>query len=52
MDREAAADIRRARDAKIKRKEEIDDAIEFVFVLLIFFMLVGGTVWLLYKTVT
>jgi predicted Rdx family selenoprotein len=51
MDREAAADIRRARDEKIKRKEEIDEAIELVLVLLIFFMIMGGTVWLLYKTV-
>jgi hypothetical protein len=52
MDRQAAADIRRERDAKIKRKEEIDDAIELVFVLLIFVMVVGGSVWLVIRTVT
>lgn len=51
MDRAAAADIRRARDAKIKRKEEINEAIELVLVLLIFVMVVSGTIWLLYNTV-
>jgi hypothetical protein len=52
MDRQAAADIRRAKDAQIKRKEEIDEAIELVFVLLIFVMVVGGSVWLVIRTIT
>lgn len=52
IDRQAMQDIRRARDAKIKKKEELDDAIELVFVLLIFVMVIGGSVWLVYKTVT
>ena len=51
MDRAAAADIRRARDAKIKRKEEIDEAIEFTFVFLVFVLVLVGTAWLVYKTV-
>lgn len=51
MDRAAAADIRRARDAKIKRKEEINEAIEFTFVFLIFVMVLFGSVWLVYKAV-
>lgn len=52
MDRQAAADIRRAKEAQIKRKEEIDEAIELVLVLLIFVMVVGGSVWLVIRTIT
>jgi predicted Rdx family selenoprotein len=52
MDRQAAADIRRAKDAQIKRKEETDEAIELVFVLLIFVLVVGGSVWLVINTIT
>ena len=52
MDRQNAADIRRARDAQIKRKEEIDEAIELAFVLLLFVVVVGGSIWLVIKTIT
>jgi len=52
MDRQGAADIRRERDAKIKRKEEIDEAIELVFVLVLFVVVVGGSIWLVVKTIT
>ena len=51
MDRQAVADTRRMRDANIKRKEEIDETIELVLVLLIFVLVVGGSVWLVYKSV-
>lgn len=52
MDRQNAVDIRRARDAQIKRKEEIDEAIELAFVLLLFVVVVGGSIWLVIKTIT
>lgn len=52
IDRQAAADMRRARDDAIKRKEEIDEAVELVLVLLLFVMVVGGSVWLVVKTIT
>ena len=49
MDVEAAHDVRRAKAAQAKRKEEIDEAIEFTLAIVLSIVLVAGLVWGVYE---
>jgi activator of HSP90 ATPase len=51
MDADAAHDIRRAKEAAIRRKREIDDAIEMGLAIVLMIVMVIGIVWGAYELI-
>jgi hypothetical protein len=49
MDVEAAHDVRRAKAAQAKRKEEIDETIELVLAIIVSVVILAGVGWGLYE---
>ena len=49
INKEAAHDARKAREAKQRRDKEVDEAITAFLVILITILFLGGTGWLVYE---
>lgn len=49
MDADAAHEVRKAKAAAAKRKQEIDEALEFAFVITFLIVMIVGAAWGLYE---
>jgi len=51
IDKEAAHDARRAKEAAARRKKEMDEVITLILMFLVLMLVCGGVGWVIYKAV-
>lgn len=51
IDKEAAHDARRQREAAARHKKEVDEVVTIVLMLLVFGLVLGGVGWVIYEAV-